>query len=71
MVSDLLRPTPERLATAKAWLIERLNERGYLNTAIAGEYVSELGVPYPYNDPARLDTRDPANQEQVLAYWKP
>lgn len=69
-VAELLQPTPERLATAKAWLIEQLNEREFVSAGIAGEYVSVLGIPSPYNNSA-LDPRDPVNQEQVLAYWKP
>lgn len=69
-VAEVLRPTPERLATAKAWLVERLNERGSIGVGVASEYAMESEAAYPYNDPA-INPQDPVNQEQVIAYWQP
>lgn len=70
-VADLLRPTPERLATAKAWLVEQLNERGSIGIPVAYEYALATGAVYPYNDPAILNAGDPVHQERIIAYWQP
>jgi hypothetical protein len=67
-VADLLRPTPERLATAKAWLVGQLNDRGSVSWGQAGQYVAELNIPHP--SASGRDPRDPANQEDQLAYWQ-
>jgi hypothetical protein len=70
-VADLLRPTPERLATAKAWLVERLEQSGSIQSGIAHEYALGTGATHPYMGSSNRDYRDPANQDGAIAYWQP
>jgi hypothetical protein len=70
-VAELLRPTPERLASAKAWLIERLRDADAVGLGVAYEYALSTGAIYPGNQHEIPDAGDPANQELLIAYWQP
>lgn len=70
-VAELLRPTPERLASAKSWLVGRLNELGTVGPGIAYEYALATGAIHPGNTHAIADANDPAHQETLIEYWQP
>jgi hypothetical protein len=70
-VDELLTPTPERLATAKAWLARRLEERRSLNVeGDPNEFAAEQGADYPYSGDDQVDERFPEAQERVIPYWQ-
>lgn len=62
-----LRPSPERVATAKAWLAENKLAKG-LPVSPEGastEFAAAQGV-----EGSREDDQDPANQEAFVAWWE-
>jgi hypothetical protein len=66
-VRELLAPTPERVATAKAWLAERLRSNPDANVggALATEFVAAQGI-----EPEQPDSRDPAGQSYLIPFWQ-
>ena len=68
-VARLLTPTPEDVASAKAWLAERLLTGAAINTeGKSSEFAMDEGTAYPYTQDS-FDPADPANQEDLIAYW--
>ena len=70
-VEQLLEPTPERLATAKAWLARRLEERHAVSTeGDVTEFAADQGVEYPYSGQHPVDERLPESQERLIPYFQ-
>jgi hypothetical protein len=68
-VEQLLQPTPARLATAKAWVAERLQRNGAIGPGLAVEFAQEQGL----EDPGRGgsgDPADPVSQAAQIAWWQ-
>jgi len=64
-VLELVTPTPERVATAKAWIAEHRSDHAQWGPEGAE---SEFAVSQGELDPAQINSRDPANQDQMIRW---
>ena len=69
VISGVLRPTPERVATAKAWLAERIRAGENIRAQSAAEFAAGQGATHPgaLRDPG-MD--DPARQSELISFWQ-
>jgi hypothetical protein len=66
-VLELVTPTPERVATAKAWIAEHRSDHAQWGPEGAE---SEFAASHGELDPAQINSRDPANQDQMIRWMQ-